>query len=276
MKVKQMVIAAVFLWLLAIAGISNANAAQLTVLTGGKATLSTLNKCADNALTTTVAGTPSSGGTVYPSVAMENIPVPCQNLVVTLRVFGAGGSLLAAATETPTASSHVFATGDYTAADVVAVVVTIDGWVFPTTWTAPEPPTGGVIPCLAVNNGGNTTGETCTVTITSASHWISYPGAWGVGTPYEYVYVSFEVNSPKNRWEIAFDFSDTDVFPGSGFTPTYVGDGYNVIKAPGYNCSSLPTFVAWKGAGNVAGQNNGNIFWTNHPSDTNGTAQLCP
>ncbi|PKQ26893.1 MAG: hypothetical protein CVT64_00075 [Actinobacteria bacterium HGW-Actinobacteria-4] len=276
MKVKQMVIAAVFLWLLAIAGISNANAAQLTVLTPNKLVLITANKCATASLATTVSGTPSSGGTVYPAVLLSNIPVACQGLLTELWVHGAGGTVLASATATPAAATQVFATGNYTAANVTSVVVRVNGWVFPTTWTAPPPPGGNGLTCKAVNNGGNTTNAACTVTITGVSHWISYPGAWGVGTPYEHVYLSFEVTTNQNRWEVTFDFSDTTTFPGSGFTPTYVGDGYNVIKAPTYSCSSLPTFVAWKGAGNVSGQNNGNIFWTNHPTTTNGTVQLCP
>jgi hypothetical protein len=235
MKVKQMVIAAVFLWLLAIAGISNANAAQLSVMTGGQATLSTLSKCADASLATTSSGTPTSGGTVYSSVAMSNIPVACQGLLVELRVFGAGGSLLASASATPAASTHDFATGDYTAANVVAVVVRIDGWVFPTTWTAPPPPPPEpAYSCVAINNGGGTPGGgTCTVTNVIVNSWSSG------GFQYQQMY--FTVTSSHVDFLVTVDFGNINTF--AGWTPAAVWTNGNAIKATvpsAYSCASLP------------------------------------
>ena len=120
-----------------------------------------------------------------------------------------------------------------TGASQTSIQVTVYG----STWA---PPTSTpAIPCVAINNGGNPTGGTCTVTITSTSSWLGHPDAWGVGRPYVYVYVNDTVSTNQNRREVSFHFDDTSTYPGMGVTPTYVGSGYA--------CSSLPIFKAWKG-----------------------------
>jgi len=266
--------AALIIAALALVGVAGgivASAASLSV-TGAGTHADAGIRCTDGPVATTVGSTGS--GNWYTSVNLNDLAAACSGQTVTVTVFDASGASIATGTGTAGTAPQSVTTSGYNPANVAGIALLVGGWGVPTTWTPPA--TVPAVSCVAINNGGNPTGGTCTVTITSTSYWIGYPGAWGVGDPYEYVYVNFSVSTNQKRWEVTFHLDDTGTFPGTGFTPTYVGDGYNVIAAPGYSCAALPTFVAWKGAGNVNGQNNGVLYYTNDPSNTQGTTQICP
>ena len=97
-----------------------------------------------------------------------------------------------------------------------------------------------------------------------------------MGAPYYHYSFGFNVTSSQNQWEITIDFSNPNDFPLYNSVPVYVGSGYNVVRAPGYACSSLPIFKGRKQAGNVSGQNNAVMYFTSAPGNTNGTTALCP
>ncbi len=254
-----------------IAGVVVASAATLSVNGAGTHAESTAG-CTNGPVSTSVGST--GGGTWYTSVSLVDLAGTCSGETVQVTVYDATGASIATGSAVAGTAPVQISTSGYNPADVAGVALLAGGWGVPTTWTPPT--TVPAISCVAINNGGNPTGGTCTVTITSTTYWIGYPGAWGVGTPYEYVYVNYSVSTNQKRWEVTFHLDDTSTYPGTGFTPTYVGNGYNVIKAPGYSCSALPTFVAWKEAGKVTGQDNGVLYYTNDPSVTQGTTQLCP
>ena len=254
-----------------VAGVVVANAAALNVNAGGSA-IDSANRCTDGPVE--ITGGSTGGGTWYTSISLVDLAASCSGASVQVTLFDASGSSLATGSGLAGTSPFDLSTSGYNPTNVAGVALLVGGWGVPTTWTPPTAVPG--ISCQAVNNSGKTTNSACTVTITSTSHWIGYPGPWGVGTPYEYVYVDFAVSTNQKQWEVTFHLDDTSTFPGSGFTPTYVGSGYNVVKAPGYACAALPTFVGRKEVGAVNGQDNGVLYYTNDPSNTQGTTQLCP
>lgn len=272
MRATALVLAAT--WALA-SGVSPAAAAQLGVNAPVQPQAFVMSACGNPA--PAWGSTTTSTGTTSTQVTLSNIPAGCLNLPFTVTLRNSSGTVLSTFTGTPTTASHSFTTGtSYTVAQVATAVVKVQGWNFPTTWTPPAPPSTPAVSCVAINNAGNPTGAPCTVTITSLSGWTSYPGAWGVGTPYYHYYMSFSINTNQNRWRITVDWSNTSQFPLYNALPVFVGDGYNVVNAPGYSCSQLPTYIGAKAAGNVSGQNNGNLYVTSQPGSTNGTIQRCP
>lgn len=257
---------------LTFAALSTAAAAQLGVTSSGLGAYSD-EACTTQSVATTVGSTFS--GPNYSSVEITDLPDACAGLPISLVVFDISGTSIASGTATaPAAPVPAFdvATSTYTGTDAAGVALLVDTWHVPTTWTSPTPPPP--FSCVPINNGGNPTGSPCTVTIDSISHWISYPGAWGVGDPYNHYSINYSVSTNQNRWEVTFDFSHP--YFNGGFTPTYIGSGYNVVRGNGYSCSSLPVFVAGKGVGNVSWGNNAVLYATNAPGSTNGTTQVCP
>jgi signal peptidase len=244
------------------AGVTPAAASGLSVNTPGSAALMSNARCAAGTWGATVAGTPSAGN--YTQVQLSAIPAGCQGLLATVYVHNAAGAVLATGTVTPAGATATVTTGSYSGAAVTSVFVKVRGWVLKTAWTGP-PISSPAISCVAINNAGNATGAPCTVTF-STTYWNS-------GTPYHNLQISFAVSTNQNRYRVTINFADPS-WPGGGFTPTYVGSSYNVINAPGYNCSSLPVHQSWKAAGNVSWENSGVIFASNSGS-TNGTTPLC-
>nr|PZM97164.1 MAG: signal peptidase I [Actinomycetota bacterium] len=250
-------------------GVSPAAAAQLDIRTPLQPQVFSVAACADPSpvwdSTTTATGATSS------QVTISGIAAGCRNKTFTVYLHDSAGAVLATMTGTPTGASHSFtmASGSYTVAQVAHVVVKVDGWLFPTAWTAPSVPSTPAISCVAINPAGKPTGGACTVTVTNVTFWDS--GIPGVHN----LQIDYAVQTNQNRWEVTINFNDPS-WAGGGFTPTYVGSAYNVIKAPDYACSSLPVFKAWKAAGNVSWENNAVIFASNQPGVTNGTQALCP
>jgi len=250
-------------------GVSPAAAAQLDIRTPLQPQVFSVAACADPSpvwdSTTTATGATSS------QVTISGIAAGCRNKPFTVYLHDSAGAVLATMTGTPTGAWHSFtmASGSYTVAQVAHVVVKVDGWLFPTAWTAPSVPSTPAISCVAINEAGNPTGGACTVTVTKVKFWDS--GIPGVHN----LQIDYAVQTNQNRWEVTINFNDPS-WAGGGFTPTYVGSAYNVIKAPDYACSSLPVFKAWKAAGNVSWENNAVIFASNQPGVTNGTQALCP
>lgn len=233
---KHMIIAAVALGMLAIAGVSQASAAQLTANTTGGLAFLGADKCSGASLTTTAAGTSSSGGTVYPEVAVDGIPTACQSVPLDIYVHGAGGALLASGTVTPGAASVDVTTGDYIAADVTEVVARMGGWVFPTAWNAPQRPMFSN--CVAVNQ--QNVSAPCTITVTNVGAVTSWNDGIDSGT-WQAVSVSVTSSLPgtKVRWTSDFNVS---AIPGLTVAPDEFGAGWaNTIVMNG--CGSYPNMT---------------------------------
>ncbi len=231
--------------------------------------------CGDLSLAATSAG--GYTGTTYSQASLSGVTAACAGLPTTFTMYGASGAVLATATGTSAVGTQTLSVGSYDASSVALVVAVIDGWPFAVRWTPPA--NGPAITCRPVNPGGNPVngaGQSCTVTVNGISGWTSYPGEWGVGTPYYHYSFDFSVASSQNQWEITIDFSKTSMFPLSNATPVYVGTSYNIVNAPGYSCSSLPVYVGRKAAGNVGWGNSGVMYVTSAPGSTNGTTRLCP
>lgn len=97
----------------------------------------------------------------YERVSLSDIPANCQNLPLEVFVHGPQGALVASTTTAVSASSSTATVdvGNYTGTAVTQVVVRIDGWLFPTVWTAPAPanptPPLGPVTCYQLDANGN-------------------------------------------------------------------------------------------------------------------------
>ncbi|NTV38740.1 MAG: signal peptidase I, partial [Demequinaceae bacterium] len=267
------------LGLMAVVSPSTAWASSLGITTSANAFTTAYAPCTTATLGVTNSGTATSG-TTYTTISATGLDA-CAGLKLTYAVYGATGQTLASGSNvTVVTGSNVLTTSAaYDAALVKSVLISVNGWPLTNTWTYTPPANLPTISCLPVNNGGNVVsgnGQSCTVAVTSVSSWTSYPGAWGVGTPYYHYSLAFDVTSTMNQWQITVDFSDTSTFPLYNAVPVYVGSGYNIVNAPGYSCSALPTYQGRKAAGNVSTQNNAVMYVTSAPGSTNGTTRLCP
>jgi hypothetical protein len=262
MMVRPIIIATVVLWLLAIAGISQADAAQLPVTTTTQVKEYTLSKCASAALGSAVAGTSANEGAEYSSVEVSEIPAACEGLPLDMTLHSADGTVLASGSGTTSGAATIVATGTYDHASVSAVIARIDGWLFSTTWTAPAPPAPQpAVTCVAINPSGNATGQSCTVAF---SYGVVGYNPWPDVSAYG---INFTVTTGASNWQIRIDFADTSGgFPG--WTPTYVGTNGNPESG---SCSGA-VFTGVKNStwgsdsGYVVARNDGGSYGT----------QLCP
>lgn len=136
---RAITLAAVVLWLLAIAGISQVSAAQLSVITGLQAQLFTVSACADD-LSATAADPKGKSGN-YGEVEISTIPAACNGLPLAYFLFDDNGAVMVDGTGTASTGVMNFAIqGNYDAEDVVSAAVLIDTWPIPTTWSMDAPP----------------------------------------------------------------------------------------------------------------------------------------
>lgn len=131
----QITIAAVFLWLLAIAGISTANAAQLNVLALGQLSVFNSSKC-DDAVDVEPQGRKGNSN-VYDEVEISGIASACDGLTLTFYLLDAGGAVVETGSGTASTGTVTFGTSNYNASNVDSAAVLIATWPIPTTWTAP-------------------------------------------------------------------------------------------------------------------------------------------
>lgn len=208
-------------------GVSPAAAAQLVIGANLDPQVFAANACGDPAPAWT--STTTATGTTSNQVTVGNIPAGCRNKVVTVYVHNSAGAVLATMTGTPAAASHSFtmASGTYTIAQVSRVVVKVEGWNFPTTWTAPVP--SGPATCVATDASHNPVpGGTCTVTsVTIVNQW-GTPGNRAANT-------NFRVTSSTGHWVVTFNFSQA---PFPGWNPKSVSGNFTLPPLTG--CSSLP------------------------------------
>lgn len=250
----QITIAAVLLWLLAIAGISQANAAQLTVNTMSPGAVFAIGRCADGL--TAIPEDRRGSSQNYGEVEISDIPASCNGLPLAYFLLDDDG-VMVNGTGTATTGVMTFAvSGNYKAEDVETALVFIGTWPIPTTWSMEPPPAPPAVLCEVLTpwvpgEGGNPwwpppatygepTGELCDVTITRHDPY------WADGRDEGY-WLGFSINiedQPNSieNWRVTFDFSNTDEF--SGWTPTYVGisSGQNPVQATDYSCTQLPIF----------------------------------
>jgi hypothetical protein len=172
-------------------------------------------------------------------------------------------------TGTPTTSTFSFTTfapgpSNYTVAQVATVIAKVQGWVFPTTWTPPAPPPPAFA-CQSYNLDGSPNAAPCTLTIDSTTTWTS--GA------YRYTNLRFDAVTTAALWQVTIDLSST-TNGFTGMTPVrWIGAYQNVVAAPGYSCTQLPTFIG-REANSSWGSSNAEITFSNDPSYTGG-AMIC-
>jgi len=224
--------------LLALSSVSPASASQLTVNVAGQASVSTDQKCATQTLASTVAGTATAG--TYTQMSLAGISSGCQSPhLLTAFVHLADGttkqSVAAAAADS---SMVVSVPGGYDAAQVVKVVVSIDGWLFVASWAYTPPPPVPEATCEAINNGNHVSSNyTCSVTIAP-----NKDAPWGYDNGTKLWNYTFDVawtNHPPNpnwSWRVTIDQSQA---PFPGFTPQWVGAYSNpgITLSSGYSCS---------------------------------------
>ncbi|MFV0286822.1 MAG: hypothetical protein ACK5IM_10645, partial [Demequina sp.] len=150
---------------------------------------------------------------------------------VSVYIHGASGQTLATGTVSAASgqATRTVTTSSFTAASVALVVVKVNGWVFPVTWTAP--PTAPAT-CVPVNAGGNVPhGQTCTVTSVTNNQWTS--------EGYQWANVYFNVSSPQTNAAITLNLASI-----LGWTPTSVLTNTDfraqTVPGPTYACSELP------------------------------------
>jgi len=256
---RRIVVAAAFgaLAVFGLMGAGVASAATLKVTPAREVTVAKAQKCA-----ATMSGSNPVVQTAFvsgTSVTVKSVPAACAGLSLKVTLHNSAGTVLATGTVASAAATQTITVGSYTAASVTNAFVTIGGWIFPSTWTAPVP--AGA--CVGVDAAGNPTGDACTLTMGTVTSWTA--GA------YKYSQFQFSAVTSAPRWKVTFNFADTSKFVG--FTPVVVANSQNVAKAPGYSCSSLPVFVGVE-ANPAWGSANGDLTISTDPALTGD--RLCP
>ena len=232
--------------------------------------------CATQTLTATVSGTATGTGAnaAYTEISVSGIAAACRGISTTITLYNAAGGVVVTGTATPTATTATFATGTYVAANVKHVMVTVNGWLFLPSWTAPvSSVTVGTCQVINPGNGNVTTGKgSCTVTVqpNGAQPW-TYSGGTKL---WNYTFAVTWTEAPPNdnwRWLVTFDQSQS---PFPGFTPTWVGGttaGFDLWTQG--SCGALPV-IKLEGESNVAG---GTVQIANGsaPTGFSGTS-ICP
>ncbi len=211
----------------AITVVTVASAAQITVNARDRH-LDSLTPCTTNTLPTTATGTLTGGN--FTHVLITSIPSGCNNLDVTLVVYGLSGTQLATSTgtnNTGTGGTATITTGSYSAASVVGVALLINTWGVHTSWVAPS----SIFTCVGLNNGHQLGGGyTCDVTSYTISGPTGAPGSQRMD-------VTFTVgNNTGVYWRVTINFA-TGVFP---WIPDWAGQPTpNLVeKYGGYTCPS--------------------------------------
>lgn len=225
-------------------GLTTASAATLDVTTAPATFFMQESACAP----ATSNGTPvidaAVGGTAtansYNQVSLSDIPEPCRTLPLEVFVHGLQGELVAS-TSAPiraTSSAVTVNVGDFTGSEVTYVVLRIDGWLFPTSWTAPEVPSAPFVDNCVMTYPSLGLTEPCTVTVNVGPVEMSEFG--------EYQTVRVTVShshATQLYWTADFNFAE---LPGLQVEPTKLGSEWNNAYAP-QGCADFP-IVSLRGA----------------------------
>lgn len=220
---------------LALILMSAASAAQITV-TGRDHETDAKAPCTTTTLPATVTG--ASAGGNYTAVSIGSIPAACNNLAVSVVVYGGAGASLANGTgNTGATGTAIITTTSFSGASVVGVALLVDTWGVKTTWTPPAAvPT---VTCIALNNGRNPqASRTCSVTITASSG--EYPNTAPPGG--QMMNLTLAVTTTGTHWRVTVNF-------GGGFvwTPTWAGQFSNEVQKPaGYVCPAPMTSLEFE------------------------------
>lgn len=218
--------------LMAIAGLSltTASAATLEVAAAPGVFLAQESACApgtNNGVPVIEAATARANSAgVYTWVGISDIPADCHGLPLDVFIHSTTGDLISSGTGTAGAGVTEVAVGSYTGSAVTAVVVRIDGWLFPTTWTAPI---SAPMSCVGATPAPIGTGDDCTITYTNGTWWGDSGSRMG--------HISFSVSTPAQNAIVTLDVSRAPFpeWPIRGFNTN--GDW---VVVPGYSCSEMP------------------------------------
>jgi hypothetical protein len=243
---------------LAAATLTPASAATLSVQGSGIVTDSAF-ACTDAVLPTTTA----VGGPGQTTVRVGSVPPECVDRTMNVWLLTSSGALVSSGQLAPTVEGQntVTVTTPFNTASVASVVVTIDGWWIGTTWTAPAP----AVSCQSYNANGTPNAAPCVLTVLTHASFVN--------NGYRYTNFQFSAVTTAPVWQITVDLSSTTA-GFTGMAPVrFVGTYQNVVRAPGYTCTSLPIFVG-REANPQWNSPNGELVFTNDPAFTAGTT-LC-
>ncbi len=159
--------------LLAVVGPSTASASQLNVTTSGAVSSEVLNPCANLALA--AAPATQANGNQYAAVRVDGLDSACSGSTLTVYLHKRNGNLIETATGVVGATSTTVNTaGNYNTKQVAAVVVKINGWLFPATWSQGTPPAPDPFECdgILMSDGQVVTGTDCTLSGTVQYQWL--------------------------------------------------------------------------------------------------------
>ena len=235
-------LAAASAMLVAIVGLSltTANAASLEVDTAPAIFVAQESACAPGTVNGipiigTTATSPGTAGS-YSAVSLSDIPATCQGLPVDVFVHTTAGDLISSGSGTVGSGTTFVGVGDYTGSAATAVIVRIDGWLFPTTWTAPEAPAAPFVANCTVFNDADGTSGPCTVTLTFVGGVQNFGPDVGSGDFQEIQVVVTHSLSQGIYWTADFNFAE---LPGLLVSPTKLGADWNIASVP-QGCGDFP------------------------------------
>lgn len=230
---RRLLVAASALLLAAGFGLTAANAASLEVSTATGTFVTEELPCSAG----TVNGVPVIGAAaadpgspgMFGAVSLSSIPTKCQGLPADVFVHTTAGGLIS--TGSGAVGSDAIGVGDYTGSAVTAVVVRIDGWLFPTDWTAPEAPTPPLVSnCVVYSMLAGVSGP-CEVTFTVGPVLTSPLGQ------YQELTINVDHSIPQQLyWTADFNFAE---LPGLLVEPTRLGADWANASAPA-GCEAFP------------------------------------
>jgi hypothetical protein len=250
-------------------GLAIADAAQLSVSTGG-VFAGNQSRCTNGPVAIA-----THAGSSYTSISLTNLAAACSGQTMQVTVYDAAGTALATGTGTAGTAPFDITTTSFNATLATGIALLVGTWGVPTTWTPLVLP---VFTCVATDNAFAplVPAEVCTLKSITITTGTTTTG----GTTYPTVTVRFQVNSPAGhlRFLVTADFgvmSPTPAFPG--WTPVSVSTRNLTAQLPaGSSCSSLPLFTA-RGVNNAAnGTTNFRIYGTTRPTYTPvGNTAIC-
>lgn len=207
--------------------VSPASASQLNVNTTASPVALSYAHCANLNLGATVTGT--AAGANYTNVRVTGVTTACAGLPLQVKMYTSAGAVVTSATVSAVANAQTIAIPSYNGSQVARVVVTIKGWVYLATWTAPIAPFAQN--CVVTRQNGTT--SSCTVTVTDVGS-VQYYG----GLPYQEVNiaVTFPNGSQGVYWTADLNFGNV---PGTTVAATNVSLVWEWISAPS-GCAAFP------------------------------------
>lgn len=234
------IVAAASAFFVAIVGLSltTASAASFTLSAEPTVYFDEISACAEG----TADGRPiiqTAAADTSTEVAVSDIPSDCHDMPLEVFVYNSAGELIAAGSDSSQAGDFdVTVDGRTATADFV--LLRIDGWVFPTTWTGPTPvaPSQPFENCVGYDHNGNFV--ECYVT--TSPDW----GSTGPNGKFQHfnfnVYATTNHNSVAS-WTMTVNLNAIDWLD---WTPGFVGKegadfGVNACNLPQMNLRSGPS-----------------------------------